>query len=207
MHDIFVQNLLKAFIAIDPISLIPVFAVLTASFSKAKIIRLSVFVFLISSVVLTFFSLFGNKFLILMGISLGSFQIIGGFFLLFISFEMVLEKRHKRKETYASKIIDEDEINDLAVFPISIPLVAGPSAITLSILISADFHYNMLDFYQQILPILLILFLSALVLFFSNFMINFFSKTVVTVLQKIFGIILGALSIQFIIDGIKESFM
>ena len=65
----------------------------------------------------------------------------------------------------------------------------------------------MLDFYQQILPILLILFLSALVLFFSNFMINFFSKTVVTVLQKIFGIILGALSIQFIIDGIKESFL
>ena len=84
-----------------------------------------------------------------MGISLVSFQIIGGFFLLFISFEMVLEKRHKRKETYASKIIDEDEINDLAVFPISIPLEAGPSAITLSILISADFHYNMLDFYQQ----------------------------------------------------------
>ena len=103
MHDLFLQNLIKAFIAIDPISLIPVFAVLTADYSFSKIMKLSMFIFIITTIVLTFFSIFGNNFLIFMGISISSFQIVGGLFLLFISFEMVFEKRLKRKENLASK--------------------------------------------------------------------------------------------------------
>ena len=123
--------------------------------------KLSMFVFIITTIVLTFFSIFGNNFLIFMGISISSFQIVGGLFLLFISFEMVFEKRLKRKENLASKIIDNDDADELAVFPISIPLVAGPSAITLSILISKDIELTITTFNQQILPIILILFLTS----------------------------------------------
>ena len=162
MFRIFAASI-KAFIAIDPISLIPVFAVLTADYSFSKIMKLSMFVFIITSIVLTFFSIFGNNFLIFMGISISSFQIVGGLFLLFISFEMVFEKRLKRKENLASKIIDNDDADELAVFPISIPLVAGPSAITLSILISKDIELTITTFNQQILPIILILFLTSLI--------------------------------------------
>tara|TARA_B100001029_G_C14926953_1_gene375352 strand:- start:81 stop:704 length:624 start_codon:yes stop_codon:yes gene_type:complete len=205
MHDIFFQNLIKAFIAIDPISLIPVFAVLTADYSFSKIMKLSMFVFIITSTVLTFFSIFGNNFLIFMGISISSFQIVGGLFLLFISFEMVFEKRLKRKENLASKIIDNDCADELAVFPISIPLVAGPSAITLSILISKNIELNIITFNQQILPIILILFLTSLILLLSHLVVNFFNKALIMILQKIFGILLGALSVQYIINGFKES--
>ena len=205
MHDLFLQNLVKAFIAIDPISLIPVFAVLTAGYSFSKIIKLSIFVFVITSTVLTFFSIFGNNFLIFMGISISSFQIVGGLFLLFISFEMVFEKRLKRKENLASKIIDNDDADELAVFPISIPLVAGPSAITLSILISKDIELNIITFNQQILPIILILFLTSLILLLSHLVVNFFNKALIMILQKIFGILLGALSVQYIINGFTES--
>ncbi|MBF91507.1 MAG: antibiotic resistance protein MarC [Rickettsiales bacterium] len=205
MHDLFLQNLIKAFIAIDPISLIPVFAVLTAGYSFSKIIKLSIFVFVITSTVLTFFSIFGNNFLIFMGISISSFQIVGGLFLLFISFEMVFEKRLKRKENLASKIIDNDDADELAVFPISIPLVAGPSAITLSILISKDIELNIITFNQQILPIILILFLTSLILLLSHLVVNFFNKALIMILQKIFGILLGALSVQYIINGFTES--
>ena len=205
MHDLFFQNLIKAFIAIDPISLIPVFAVLTADYSFSKIMKLSMFVFIITSTVLTFFSIFGNNFLIFMGISISSFQIVGGLFLLFISFEMVFEKRLKRKENLASKIIDNDCADELAVFPISIPLVAGPSAITLSILISKNIELNIITFNQQILPIILILFLTSLILLLSHLVVNFFNKALIMILQKIFGILLGALSVQYIINGFKES--
>ena len=93
MHDIFFQNVLKAFIAIDPIALIPIFAILTTDLSLSKIIRLSIMVFLITTSVLTFFLFYGNKFLNAMGIDLSSFQIVGGLFLFYISFEMVVEKR------------------------------------------------------------------------------------------------------------------
>ena len=204
MHDLFLQNLIKAFI-IDPISLIPVFAVLTADYSFSKIMKLSMFVFIITTIVLTFFSIFGNNFLIFMGISISSFQIVGGLFLLFISFEMVFEKRLKRKENLASRIIDNDDADELAVFLISIPLVAGPSAITLSILISKDIELTITTFNQQILPIILILFLTSLILLLSHLVVNFFNKALIMILQKIFGILLGALSVQYIINGFTES--
>ena len=203
MHDIFLQNLLKAFIAIDPLSLLPLFVVLTSKLKLKKILELSFLVFIITTSVLTFFSIFGNKFLMFMGVSINSFQIIGGIFLLFISFEMVFEKRIKRKKNMANEILDDNQIKNIATFPLSIPLVAGPSAITLSVLISEDLDYNFLEFYQKIFPIILVLLLTSLIIFFSNYIYKLLNETVIKILQKVFGLILGALSVEFISNGIK----
>ena len=197
----FLQNFLKAFVAIDPISLIPILTIITQGLNTKKTIKLSGFVFLITCSVLTFFSLYGNAFLFFMGISISSFQIIGGFFLLIISYEMVFEKRVKRKTTIANELIDENELNNLAVFPISIPLVAGPSAITLSVLISKDINFTMVSFYTQIFPLVLTLFLTSIIIIFSNFFMKLFNKTIMNVLQKLFGLILGALAVEYVITG------
>ena len=197
----FLQNFLKAFVAIDPISLIPILTIITQGLNTKKTIKLSGFVFLITCSVLIFFSLYGNSFLVFMGISISSFQIIGGFFLLIISYEMVFEKRVKRKTTIANELIDEHELNNLAVFPISIPLVAGPSAITLSVLISKDINFTMVSFYTQIFPLVLTLFLTSIIIIFSNFFMKLFNKTIMNVLQKIFGLILGALAVEYVIRG------
>ena len=197
----FLQNFLKAFVAIDPISLIPILTIITQGLNTKKTIKLSGFVFLITCSVLIFFSLYGNSFLIFMGISISSFQIIGGFFLLIISYEMVFEKRVKRKTTIANELIDEHELNNLAVFPISIPLIAGPSAITLSVLISKDIDFTMVSFYTQIFPLILTLFLTSIIIIFSNFFMNFLNKTIMNVLQKLFGLILGALAVEYVIKG------
>ena len=203
MHDIFFQNLFKAFVAIDPLSLIPLFAIVTADLNSKKTLKLSFLVFIITSFVLTFFSIFGNKFLLFMGVSIYSFQIIGGIFLLFISYEMVFEKRVTRKKDAAKKILDINEIKNIAVFPLSIPLVAGPSAITLSVLISKNFNYSTLDFYQKIFPLIIILFLTSLIILFSNYILRLLNQTFIIILQKIFGLILGALSVEFITVGFK----
>lgn len=197
----FLQNFLKAFVAIDPISLIPILTIITQGLNTKKTIKLSGFVFLITCSVLIFFSLYGNSFLVFMGISISSFQIIGGFFLLIISYEMVFEKRVKRKTTIANELIDEHELNNLAVFPISIPLVAGPSAITLSVLISKDINYTMVSFYTQIFPLVLTLFLTSIIIIFSNFFMKMLNKTILNVLQKLFGLILGALAVEYVIRG------
>ena len=197
----FLQNFLKAFVAIDPISLIPILTIITQGLNTKKTIKLSGFVFLITCSVIIFFSLYGNSFLIFMGISISSFQIIGGFFLLIISYEMVFEKRVKRKTTIANELIDEHELNNLAVFPISIPLVAGPSAITLSVLISKDINFTIVSFYTQIFPLVLTLFLTSIIIIFSNFFMKLFNKTIMNVLQKLFGLILGALAVEYVITG------
>ena len=203
MHDIFLQNLLKAFIAIDPLSLLRIIVGHKSKLKLKKILELSFLVFIITSSVLTFFSIFGNKFLMFMGVSINSFQIIGGIFLLFISFEMVFEKRIKRKKNMANEILDDNQIKNIATFPLSIPLVAGPSAITLSVLISEDLDYNFLEFYQKIFPIILVLLLTSLIIFFSNYIYKLLNETVIKILQKVFGLILGALSVEFISNGIK----
>ena len=203
MHDVFFQNLLKAIVAIDPISLIPVFTTITANLSIKKVIKLAATVFLITSILLTFFCIYGNNFLYFMGISLGSFQIIGGLFLLIISFEMVLEKRVERKKNLTSNLMKDISVETIAVFPISIPLIAGPSAITFSVLISEKFDYSLVSFYTQIFPIILILLISSLIILLSKMIGNFFNMTILNIVQKIFGLILGALAIQFVINGIK----
>jgi len=190
-------------VAIDPLSLIPLFAIVTADLNSKKTLKLSFLVFIITSFVLTFFSIFGNKFLLFMGVSIYSFQIIGGIFLLFISYEMVFEKRVTRKKNAAKKILDINEIKNIAVFPVSIPLVAGPSAITLSVLISKNFNYSTLDFYQKIFPLIIILFLTSLIILFSNYILRLLNQTFIIILQKIFGLILGALSVEFITVGFK----
>ena len=197
----FLQNFLKAFVAIDPISLIPILTIITQGLNTKKTIKLSGFVFLITCGVLIFFSLYGNSFLVFMGISISSFQIIGGFFLLIISYEMVFEKRVKRKTTIANELIDEHELNNLAVFPISIPLVAGPSAITLSVLISKDINFTLVSFYTQIFPLVLTLFLTSIIIIFSNYFMKLLNKTIMNVLQKLFGLILGALAVEYVIKG------
>ena len=189
--------------AIDPLSLIPLFVVITSNIDSKQTLKLSIMVFLISSFVLTFFLLFGNVFLAFMGISINSFQIVGGIFLLFISYEMVFEKRMKRKKNLSEAILDDKNLNNIAVFPISIPLIVGPSALTLSVLISKNFNYTILDFYTQFLPMILILMLTSIMIIFSTYLLKVLNETIIKILQKIFGIILGALSVEFIINGIK----
>ena len=189
--------------AIDPLSLIPLFVVITSNIDSKQTLKLSLIVFLISSSVLTFFLLFGNVFLSFMGISINSFQIVGGIFLLFISYEMVFEKRMKRKKNLSEAILDDKNLNNIAVFPISIPLIVGPSALTLSVLISQNFNYTILNFYTQFLPMILILMLTSIMIIFSTYLLKVLNETIIKILQKIFGIILGALSVEFIINGIK----
>ena len=138
-----------------------------------------------------------------MGVSLGSFQIVGGLFLLIISYEMVLEKRVKRKRNLTTNLSDEYSIDSIAVFPISIPLIAGPSAITLSVLISKNFDYTLGNFYFNISPIILTLLVTSIIIFLSKVIGNFFNMTILNIIQRIFGLILGALAIQFVINGIK----
>ena len=203
MHDFFFQNFLKAIVAIDPISLIPIFTAITSSLSLKKTFNLAIIVFLITTFVLTFFSIFGNIFLSFMGISLGSFQIVGGLFLLIISYEMVLEKRLKRKKNLTDNLLEDNPIDGIAVFPLSIPLIAGPSAITLAVLISENFEYTLKSFYFQISPMILTLFITSLIIYLSKILGNFINMTILNIIQRIFGLILGALAIQYVINGLK----
>ena len=205
MHELFLQNFVKLFVAIDPIALIPIFASLSSKIPIDKIFKLGITMFLISLFLLIFFVVFGNALLDIIGISIASFQIAGGIFLFIIAFEMLFEKRSKRKEKLVDRKINEDFLIAFIIFPITIPLIIGPSAITLSILISENFSFNFLNLYTKVLPIFVVITITVLIFITSKITASFLGKFPVLILQKIFGIILGSLAIEFVLNGFRLS--
>ena len=138
MFDTFIESTLLMFVAIDPISLIPIFAGLTSGLNKEQIRSIYIRATLVSFFVLSAFWLFGTSILDVMNISMDSFKIIGGLFLIVIAFQMVFEQRQERRQSTADNAIDDETIKSIAIFPLAIPLIAGPGAMATSLLLSKE---------------------------------------------------------------------
>jgi multiple antibiotic resistance protein len=206
MFDTFIESTLLMFVAIDPISLIPIFAGLTSGLNKEQIRSIYIRATLVSFFVLSAFWLFGTSILDVMNISMDSFKIIGGLFLIVIAFQMVFEQRQERRQSTADNAIDDETIKSIAIFPLAIPLIAGPGAMATSLLLSKEEYANFADAAVSYLPILTVLFIAILAMWLSSKLATKLGPTIITVVQKIFGLLLGALAIEFVIDGIQNSF-
>ena len=206
MFDTFIESTLLMFIAIDPISLIPIFAGLTSGLNKLQVKSIYIRASVVSLLVLSLFWLFGNAILDAMNISMDSFRIIGGLFLIVIAFQMVFEQRQSRKQNTADTAIDDEIIKSIAIFPLSIPLIAGPGAMATSLLLSKESYASFADAAVSYSPIPLVIFVAFIAMWLSSKLSSKLGPTILTVLQKIFGLLLGALAIEFVIEGIQNSF-
>src|SRR6056300_1208514 len=144
MFDTFIESTLLMFVALDPISLIPIFVGLTSGLNKEQIRSIYTRATLVSFFVLSAFWLFGTSILDVMNISMDSFKIIGGLFLIVIAFQMVFEQRQIRRQNTADTAIDDETIKSIAIFPLAIPLIAGPGAMATSLLISQESYASVL---------------------------------------------------------------
>ena len=194
------------FVAIDPISLVPIFAGLTSGLSQNQVKSIYIRASIVSLIVLSIFWLFGNAILDAMNISMDSFRIIGGLFLIVIAFQMVFDQRQTRRQSTVDTAIDDETIQSIAIFPLSIPLIAGPGAMATSLLISKEAYISVLDGFISYLPILIAVLFATIAMWLSAKLSSKLGPTVITVVQKIFGLLLGALAIEFVIDGVISSF-
>jgi multiple antibiotic resistance protein len=156
--------------------------------------------------VLSSFWLFGNVVLDAMNISMDSFRIIGGLFLVVIAFQMVFEQRQVRKQDTADIAINDETIESIAIFPLSIPIIAGPGAMATSLLLSKQSYASLADATVSFLPIFLTVLIATLAMWLSSILSAKLGPTMLTVIEKIFGLLLGALAIEFVIEGIRNSF-
>ena len=202
----FLNNFLLIFVAIDPFALIPIFAGVTHGLKKNEIKRIYFRATFISFVILLFFSLLGQALLNGMGININSFKIIGGLFLIFIAFEMVFEKRDERRQNLADSAIDEISAISLATFPLAIPLIAGPGAITITMLIAEKSEPELISRVISFLPVMLSVILAGVCMWLSSKLIEIISLSLLSVIQRVFGLLLGALAIEYVISGIKNTF-
>ena len=202
----FLNNFLLIFVAIDPFALIPIFAGITHGLKKNEIKRIYLRATIISFIILFFFSLLGQSLLTVMGININSFKIIGGLFLIFIAFEMVFEKRDERRQNLADSAIDEASAISLATFPLAIPLIAGPGSITITMLIAEKSGPELVSKMINFLPVMLSVILAGICMWLSSKLVEIISISLLSVIQRVFGLLLGALAIEYVISGIKNIF-
>ncbi len=206
MLTLFLENFVLIFVAIDPISLLPIFASFTVGLNKEDLRTLGIRTGLTAFFILLVFWVFGSQILQLMGISINSFRIVGGMFLMIIAYQMVFEQRQQRRRETAEKAISDDALSSLATFPLAIPLIAGPGAITIVMLLSEKSGDSINAHLIGFSPVIIVMCLTVISLWISGKIAEKLPASALSVLQRTFGLLLGALAIEFVIQGIRQTF-
>jgi multiple antibiotic resistance protein len=201
-YDSIFNAFVTILVTIDPPGLAPLFLVLTRGMNRQERMQVSVRASIIGFGVLALFALAGAVILGVFGITLPAFRVAGGLLLFYIAFEMIFERRQDRKEKSADVAITKDHIRNIAVFPLAIPLIAGPGAISATVLISGGFQGFAAK--AAIVAIILVcLALTFLVFVLAERVDRFLGHTGRSILTRLLGVILAALAVQFVADGVK----
>ncbi|SHG31364.1 MarC family protein [Cognatishimia maritima] len=190
------------FVIIDPIGLLPIFIALTPGMTAGQRRAIAIRACFIAFGILSLFAFFGEAVLGFIGISMPAFRIAGGALLFLTALDMLFERRSKRREDQAHEGEDYDSSSDPSVFPIAIPLIAGPGSIATVILLSGQADGLQGTF--LVLGVALAVIISAVLLFMAGSLLErALGKVGITVVTRLLGMLLAALSIQFILDGLK----
>ncbi|PSJ65817.1 MarC family protein [Kumtagia ephedrae] len=201
-----VDSLFSAFltilVTIDPPGLAPLFLALTRGMNREERRQVSVRATLIASAIMVLFAVAGAVILSVLGITLPAFRVAGGLLLFYIAFEMVFERRQDRKEKSADVAVSKDHIQDIAAFPLAIPLIAGPGAISATVLLSGTFQ-GIAAKSALVGIILVCLALTYLVFVLAERIDRFLGQTGRSILTRLLGVLLAALAVQFVADGVR----
>ena len=194
------------FVIIDPPGCAPIFATLTNGTSRKHQRQMAFKSVAVATVILVLFAYFGDFIFTKLGISLDALRIAGGIMLFIIGLNMVFEKRTETREERAEDLLEETEDpEDISVFPMGIPMIAGPGTMA-SLLILASEAGNAIPQQLAIMGALALVLLITLVSFLiSGPLMKLMGKTFTNVLTRVLGVLLTTLASQFVLDGIKGS--
>lgn len=205
MIDLFLSAFITFFVVIDPPGCAPIYASLTKGATAVQRRNMALRASLVAAIILFVFALFGEQLLGALHIELNSFRIAGGIMLFLIAIDMVFEKRTERREERAQKIIDTPEIEDVSVFPMAMPMIAGPGSIASVMLLMSQ--NDGIDRAGVILGALAaVLLLTLLALLAAGPIMRVLGSKAEAVITRLLGVLLGALAAQFVIDGLRASF-
>ena len=204
MIELFVSSFVTFFVVIDPPGCAPIFAGLTSGASAVHRRAMAVRSVAVASVILLAFAIFGEAFLRALGISLDAFRIAGGIMLFLIALEMVFEKRQERRENRAEDLKSRPAPEDISIFPMGIPMIAGPGSIASAMLLMSRGHGLAQDMIVlAAIAVVLVLTLAALLL--AGPLMRMIGYKMEAMITRLLGVILAALAVQFVIDGIRAS--
>jgi multiple antibiotic resistance protein len=196
------------FVVVDPVSLIPLFTGLTAGASASYKRRMALKAVTISAAILLLFALGGAAFLQLMGISLEAFRIFGGLLLFLLALEMVFA-RESGTRTSSDEAAESRRRADISVFPLAFPFIAGPGALATILLWFGRIQLpgQAPLFAGFIAAAALVLAIVVALLWVAEPLMRVIGVTGANVASRILGVILGALAVQFVLDGLRQAFV
>ncbi len=206
MSELFISALVTFFVVIDPPGCAPIFASLTAGTPAGHRRTMALRSTAVAAFILFMFGIFGEAFLGALGISLEAFRIAGGIMLFLIALDMVFEKRTERRENRAEEVKAQPDHEDISIFPMAIPMIAGPGSIASVMLMSArsdGMEESLIVF--GALALVLLANLGALLA--AGPLMKALGFRVEAMITRILGVVLAALAAQFVIDGLKASFV
>lgn len=206
MTELFISAFITLFVVIDPPGCAPIYAGLTKGATDAQARTMAIRASVIAAVILLIFALFGEQLLGALHIELDSFRIAGGLMLFWIAFEMVFEKRTQRREERADKVNANPEIEDVSVFPMAMPMLAGPGAIAAIMLLMNEAH-TVEETFVVLGALGAVLVLTMLALIAAGPLMRLFGARVEAVITRLLGVLLAALAAQYVIDGLRGSFI
>lgn len=198
-YQFYLTTFVTLFVIVDPIALVPLFIALTRGMDETHRRTLALRACVIAAVLLALFGLVGNRLLTTIGISMPAFRISGGFLLFITALDMLFERRTQRREGQQA-----DPNHDPSVFPLATPLIAGPGAFTTMILLVNNTPATGLAHTAAILALMLAVVALTFVMFLSAGLIErLLGRTGIVVVTRLLGMLLAALAVQFVIDGIR----
>lgn len=187
------------FVIMDPVGMTPLFMALTQGMSAPRRRAVALRACLASALILIVFAAFGEAVLGFVGISMPAFRIAGGILLFLTALDMLFERRSKRRRGQAE---EEEESDDPSIFPLSIPLIAGPGAITSLILLTGQ--KPGVEGLGWVVAVMLCVVAIVLVLFLTAGLLErALGRTGINVITRFLGMLLAALAVQFVLDGLR----
>lgn len=205
MIELYISALITFLVVIDPPGCAPIYAGLTAGATPAHARAMAIRAVTIAAVILLVFALFGEQLLRALGIGLDAFRIAGGLMLFLIAIDMVFERRTQRREDRAQKIAETPEIEDVSIFPMAMPMIAGPGSIAGVMLLMSQ-NPGPARSAVVIAAMATVLALTLAALLAAGPIMRFLGARIEAVITRLLGVLLAALATQFVIDGVKASF-
>ena len=193
-------------VVVDPVGVTPMFGALTRGGGELYRRRMAVKGTALAAAILLMFAFIGDWLLGTLGISLPAFKIAGGMLLFLIALDMVFARQSGGRSATGSEQEEARHKEDISVFPLAFPLIAGPGALTTILLMVGESHGNPLYFMSMIGVLLLVLALTFLCLLLAAPLMKLLGETGANVMDRLFGVILAALAVQFVIDGVRAVF-
>ena len=206
MSAAFINSFILFFVAIDTIGNVPFFLSLTEDVKTKERNNIAIKATIIAFFILITFAYGGRYLLEAINVSLDSLKIAGGIILMLLAIDILFEKRKKRREKRVEEALDEKSFDDIVVFPIAIPFIAGPSALTTIILLIGNYK----SFPELQIPVILALITALIVglilMIGASHIVKFIPKQILHATSRVMAFILASLATQFVVDGIKASF-